>query len=99
MPLNFSNLAITADECVTLHLNRWALYPPGRVPIGVTVHVNEENGDVNIETPSSLQVLDEDHPYNASFTLFTRFITLHVVFFSFSGGWNFIHFLLMQTSR
>ncbi|CAN4092437.1 unnamed protein product [Withania somnifera] len=34
---------------------RWALYPPGRVPLGVTVHVNEEDGDVNIESPSSLQ--------------------------------------------
>ncbi|CAN4122310.1 unnamed protein product [Withania somnifera] len=36
---------------------RWALYPPGRVPLGVTVHVNEEDGDVNIESPSSLQWL------------------------------------------
>ncbi|XP_020092912.1 F-box protein At1g78280 isoform X3 [Ananas comosus] len=34
---------------------RWALYPPGRVPAGVTVHVNEEDGDVNIESPTSLQ--------------------------------------------
>lgn len=34
---------------------RWAMYPPGRVPLGVTVHVNEEDGDVNIETPTSLQ--------------------------------------------
>ncbi|XP_075082440.1 lysine-specific demethylase JMJ21 isoform X1 [Nicotiana tabacum] len=34
---------------------RWALYPPGRVPSGVTVHVNEEDGDVSIDTPSSLQ--------------------------------------------
>ncbi|KAI4307418.1 hypothetical protein L6164_030610 [Bauhinia variegata] len=34
---------------------RWALYPPGKVPLGVTVHVNEEDGDVNIDTPSSLQ--------------------------------------------
>ncbi|XP_077249906.1 transferases, transferring glycosyl groups isoform X2 [Tasmannia lanceolata] len=34
---------------------RWALYPPGKVPLGVTVHVNDEDGDVNIETPSSLQ--------------------------------------------
>ncbi|XP_062026333.1 lysine-specific demethylase JMJ21-like [Rosa rugosa] len=49
---------------------RWALYPPGRVPIGVTVHVNEEDGDVNIETPTSLQwwldfyplLADEDKP-------------------------------------
>ncbi|CAL1390313.1 unnamed protein product [Linum trigynum] len=49
---------------------RWALYPPGRVPLGVTVHVNEEDGDVNIDTPSSLQwwldfyplLADEDKP-------------------------------------
>ncbi|KAH7683481.1 Clavaminate synthase-like protein [Dioscorea alata] len=34
---------------------RWALYPPGRVPAGVIVHVNDEDGDVNIETPTSLQ--------------------------------------------
>jgi hypothetical protein len=37
--------------------HRWALYPPGRVPAGVTVHVNEEDGDVNIDSPTSLQVL------------------------------------------
>ncbi|CAN6479936.1 unnamed protein product [Victoria cruziana] len=41
---------------------RWALYPPGRVPSGVTVHVNEEDGDVNIETPSSLQWWLEFYP-------------------------------------
>lgn len=49
---------------------RWALYPPGKVPLGVTVHVNDEDGDVNIETPSSLQwwldfyplLADEDKP-------------------------------------
>ncbi|CAH9085706.1 unnamed protein product [Cuscuta epithymum] len=49
---------------------RWALYPPGRVPSGVTVHVNEEDGDVNIDGPSSLQwwldyyplLADEDKP-------------------------------------
>ncbi|KAK3016296.1 hypothetical protein RJ639_007616 [Escallonia herrerae] len=49
---------------------RWALYPPGRVPLGVMVHVNEEDGDVNIDTPSSLQwwldyyplLADEDKP-------------------------------------
>ncbi|XP_020593236.1 F-box protein At1g78280 [Phalaenopsis equestris] len=34
---------------------RWALYPPGRVPVGVTVHVSEDDGDINIESPSSLQ--------------------------------------------
>ncbi|OEL37244.1 F-box protein [Dichanthelium oligosanthes] len=36
---------------------RWALYPPGRVPGGVTVHVNDEDGDVDIETPTSLQAI------------------------------------------
>ncbi|KAK4489957.1 hypothetical protein RD792_000611 [Penstemon davidsonii] len=49
---------------------RWALYPPGRVPLGVTVHVNEEDGDVNIESPTSLQwwldfyplLADDDKP-------------------------------------
>ncbi|XVF64806.1 hypothetical protein PTKIN_Ptkin09bG0196300 [Pterospermum kingtungense] len=49
---------------------RWALYPPGRVPLGVTVHVNDEDGDVNIDTPSSMQwwldfyplLADEDKP-------------------------------------
>ncbi|KAF3445888.1 hypothetical protein FNV43_RR11065 [Rhamnella rubrinervis] len=49
---------------------RWALYPPGRVPLGVTVHVNDEDGDVNIESPTSLQwwldfyplLPDEDKP-------------------------------------
>jgi hypothetical protein len=33
------------------------LYPPGRVPGGVTVHVNDEDGDVDIETPTSLQAM------------------------------------------
>ena len=37
--------------------HRWALYPPGRVPGGVMVHVNDEDGDVDIETPTSLQVM------------------------------------------
>ncbi|CAI9116257.1 OLC1v1017354C1 [Oldenlandia corymbosa var. corymbosa] len=49
---------------------RWALYPPGKVPLGVTVHVNEDDGDVHIDTPSSLQwwldfyplLSDEDKP-------------------------------------
>lgn len=32
------------------------MYPPGKVPLGVMVHVNDEDGDVNVESPSSLQV-------------------------------------------
>lgn len=44
------------DLLLLSYMNRWALYPPGRVPLGVTVHVNDEDGDVDIETPSSLQV-------------------------------------------
>ena len=45
---------------MSIMLNRWALYPPGRVPLGVTVHVNDEDGDVNVETPSSLQVFNAE---------------------------------------
>jgi len=46
---------ISLTRSILFH--RWALYPPGRVPGGVTVHVNDEDGDVDIETPTSLQVL------------------------------------------
>lgn len=28
--------------------------------MGVTVHVNDEDGDVNVETPSSLQVFNAE---------------------------------------
>uniref|UniRef100_A0A7C9ARL2 JmjC domain-containing protein n=1 Tax=Opuntia streptacantha TaxID=393608 RepID=A0A7C9ARL2_OPUST len=41
---------------------RWALYPPGKVPLGVTVHVDDEDGDVDIDTPSSLQWWLEFYP-------------------------------------
>ncbi|OUZ99609.1 F-box domain [Macleaya cordata] len=49
---------------------RWALYPPGRVPLGVTVHESEEDGDINVEGPTSLQwwldfyplLADQDKP-------------------------------------
>ncbi|KAL6650056.1 hypothetical protein ACP70R_014280 [Stipagrostis hirtigluma subsp. patula] len=44
---------------------RWALYPPGRVPGGVTVHVNDEDGDVDIETPTSLQWWLDIYPHLA----------------------------------
>lgn len=53
-------LAEIADIMSQLYLKRWALYPPGKVPLGVTVHVNEDDGDVNVETPSSLQVFVVD---------------------------------------
>ncbi|OQU92485.1 hypothetical protein SORBI_3001G350900 [Sorghum bicolor] len=43
--------------------HRWALYPPGRVPGGVTVHVNDEDGDVDIETPTSLQWWLDIYPH------------------------------------
>lgn len=54
-----SKLLLSANmlETVLIVLNRWALYPPGKVPIGVTVHVSDEDGDVHIDTPSSLQVI------------------------------------------
>jgi hypothetical protein len=34
---------------------RWALYPPGRVPPAVIVHVDEDDGSVNFDGPTSLQ--------------------------------------------
>ncbi|TYH18046.1 hypothetical protein ES288_A05G238900v1 [Gossypium darwinii] len=34
---------------------RWALYPPGTVPLGVTVHVDDDDGDISVDSPSSLQ--------------------------------------------
>ncbi|XP_078440783.1 putative glycosyltransferase [Wolffia australiana] len=42
---------------------RWALYPPGKVPAGVIVHVNEDDGDVDVETPSSLQWWLDIYPF------------------------------------
>ncbi|XP_037486175.1 F-box protein At1g78280-like isoform X2 [Triticum dicoccoides] len=44
---------------------RWALYPPGRVPGGVTVHVSAEDGDVDIDTPTSLQWWLDIYPHLA----------------------------------
>lgn len=44
---------------------RWALYPPGRVPGGVTVHVSDEDGDVDIDTPTSLQWWLDIYPHLA----------------------------------
>ncbi|XP_020257462.1 F-box protein At1g78280 isoform X2 [Asparagus officinalis] len=52
----------SAWNTLLLGRKRWALYPPGRVPIGVTVHVNEDDGDVNIDGPSSLQWWLEIYP-------------------------------------
>ncbi|MBA0691839.1 hypothetical protein Goari_009445, partial [Gossypium aridum] len=34
---------------------RWALYPPGTVPLGVTVHVDDDDGDISVDSPTSLQ--------------------------------------------
>ncbi|KAK8692331.1 hypothetical protein V6N13_075799 [Hibiscus sabdariffa] len=34
---------------------RWALYPPGTVPLGVTVNVDDDDGDISVDSPSSLQ--------------------------------------------
>ncbi|KAI5061372.1 hypothetical protein GOP47_0023877 [Adiantum capillus-veneris] len=49
---------------------RWALYPPGRVPPSVIVHADEDEGEVDIDSPTSLQwwldvypaLKDEDKP-------------------------------------
>ncbi|KAJ7561350.1 hypothetical protein O6H91_03G025100 [Diphasiastrum complanatum] len=42
---------------------RWALYPPGRVPPAVVVHIDEEDGDVHFEGPTSLQWWMDVYPF------------------------------------
>ena len=88
---------------VSIFLDRWALYPPGKVPLGVTVHVNDEDGDVNIDTPSSLQVSNSDilGPMLNLLVLviFLGLPLLNPSLFVYSGGLIFIHFLLMKTSQ
>ena len=56
----YINIVLLLEAYVLHFFNRWALYPPGKVPLGVTVHVNEDDGDVNIDTPSSLQVIEAE---------------------------------------
>lgn len=66
---------------------RWALYPPGRVPAGVTVHVNEEDGDVNIESPSSLQWWLDVYPLLADIDKPFECIQLPGETISVPSGW------------
>ncbi|KAL3694403.1 hypothetical protein R1sor_008054 [Riccia sorocarpa] len=42
---------------------RWALYPPGKVPPGVLLDVDEDDGSVNYEGPTSLQWWLDVYPY------------------------------------
>jgi hypothetical protein len=48
-------LAIQGSD-ISLQSCRWALYPPGRVPPGVVVHIDESDGSINFDGPTSLQV-------------------------------------------
>lgn len=81
--MRFSRILREAD-CLLLCFIRWALYPPGRVPVGTTVHVNEEDGDVNIDTPSSLQVIRNSFPL--------RHMPESVALL-FMSDWNYFQFL------
>nr|XP_024381426.1 F-box protein At1g78280-like isoform X2 [Physcomitrium patens] len=53
---------------------RWALYPPGRVPPAVVVHVDKSDGSVNFDGPTSLQwwlevyptLREEDKPFECT---------------------------------
>lgn len=38
------------------------MYPPGTVPLGVTVHVDDDDGDISVDSPTSLQVYRSDIP-------------------------------------
>ncbi|GAQ84534.1 Phosphatidylserine-specific receptor PtdSerR [Klebsormidium nitens] len=42
---------------------RWALYPPGRVPPGVTLRVSEDDGDLSFDGPPSLQWWLDVYPH------------------------------------
>ncbi|CAI5464831.1 unnamed protein product [Closterium sp. Yama58-4] len=41
---------------------RWALYPPGKVPPGVTLRVDDDSGDVDYDGPTSLKWWLEVYP-------------------------------------
>lgn len=41
---------------------RWALYPPGKVPPGVTLHMDEMDGETHADGPTSLQWWLEVYP-------------------------------------
>eukprot|EP00850_Spirogloea_muscicola_P003748 SM000015S01248 [mRNA] locus=s15:802563:808955:+ [translate_table: standard] len=52
----------SAWNALTAGKKRWALYPPGRVPPGVTVQVDEVAGEVDFDGPTSLQWWLEVYP-------------------------------------
>lgn len=73
------------------------------MPLGVTVHVNDEDGDVNIDTPTSLQVIHllptsnlfpNSYAENCSFSALWMLIHEYL----YSGGWIIILFFLMKTN-
>ena len=40
----------------SLFPRRWALYPPGHVPPGATLRVDDDDGSVDYDSPTSLKV-------------------------------------------
>lgn len=72
------------------------------MPLGVTVHVNEDDGDVNVQGPSSLQVISVEPGSSSPFL--SSICTLMCFLYSYclclcSGGWIFIHFLPMKINQ
>ncbi|GJN40729.1 hypothetical protein PR202_gn00022 [Eleusine coracana subsp. coracana] len=59
---------------LSILFSRWALYPPGRVPGGVTVHVSDEDGDVDIDTPTSLQESLENEVFSYDIDFLSQFL-------------------------
>lgn len=66
------------------------------MPGGVTVHVSDEDGDVDIETPTSLQVMyllvTTVSPFHPILLFFS--ISFNINLFICSGGLISIHILL-----
>jgi hypothetical protein len=69
------------------------------VPGGVTVHVNDEDGDVDIETPTSLQVifLKLYQLFSKVSIIFPRAFKSHALIYS--GGLISIHTFLNKRSH
>ena len=61
-PRHFWSVHVTAynmslpDAASSLCPRRWALYPPGHVPPGATLRVDDDDGSVDYDSPTSLKV-------------------------------------------
>eukprot|EP01025_Chloroclados_australasicus_P004985 TRINITY_DN11401_c0_g1_i1.p1 TRINITY_DN11401_c0_g1~~TRINITY_DN11401_c0_g1_i1.p1 ORF type:complete len:879 (+),score=121.36 TRINITY_DN11401_c0_g1_i1:104-2638(+) len=52
----------SAWNALVMGHKRWALYPPNKIPAGLEIQIDED-GDVDFDSPSSLQWFLEIYPY------------------------------------